>query len=625
MATGKNETAPYNQIQGIASINVPAYSNGDEDFFSVEEHYLHGVYMGIKWQCVEYARRWLFMRKQCIYHNVRHAADMFTNLKSIERVTDGKHFPLKTYPNCSPHEPQADSILIFSRTEDQPFGHVAIICEVVPGFVRIAEQNQDSTYWPGDYARELRLIQKNDLYYIEDDENVITGWMEIEDNHQLEPLDESNLDVILKQYQQQRPMGTLERCMIPNKTFELKDGWLDKNCPAEKYFIDINGEDVARVDADYLPYYKIDNYLLFHIGTASNEIHRMFMEATQRVMNDDELMARCGIPQVFWSRIRYSWAHDQHLEMSGRLDLAFNGEQLKVFEYNADSASALFECSIIQQKWAKAVQLQSTFLSGFQMHRTLVHNWKNMNIKSRVHLLIDNDPEEMLTALYMQQVMNEAGIVDTKLCTMTNDLYWKDGKIEDSNGRIVTMIWKLWMWDTIFNDYFNVQKERGLDVDNGTHWIPTNGEHPHICDIFLNDQIQVIEPLWKVITSNKALLPILWSMYPNHPHLLRSEWTLTDTLKCSGYVKKPIVGRCGQNVTLYNNDDESVIDETMGNYVNRNCIYQELFNLKCFDGYYCIFGSWILCGHFTGFCIREDQKLITDVESPITACCIVWK
>ncbi|CAF3707941.1 unnamed protein product [Rotaria sp. Silwood1] len=624
MASIKNGTVPYNQIQGVASINVPAYSNGDEDFFSVEEHYLHGIYMGIKWQCVEYARRWLCMRKQCIFQNVRHAADIFTNVKSIERVTDGKHFPLKAYPNGSPHKPQVDSILIFSRAEDQPFGHIAIICDVVPDFVRIAEQNIDSKYWPGDYARELRLIQKNDLYYIEDDEGIITGWMEIEDNHQLEPLNESNLDVILKQYQHQRLAGTLERCMISNKTFESKDSWLDKNCPAEKYFIDIHGENIARTDTDYLPYYKIDNYLLFHIGTASNEIHRMFIEATQRVMNDDELMAHCGIPQVFWSRIRYSWANHRHLEMSGRLDLAFNGEQLKVFDYNADSTSALFECSVIQQKWAEAVQLESTFLPGFQMHRALVYNWKHMNIKSRVHLLINNDPEEMLTGLYMQQVMNEAGI-DTKLCRMTDDLYWKDGKIEDSDGRLVTTVWKLWMWDTIFNDYFNTQKERGLDVDNNTHWIPTNGEHPHLSDIFLNDQIQVIEPLWKVITSNKALLPILWSMYPNHPYLLRSEWTVTDTLKRSGYVKKPIVGCCGQNITLYNNDDETVIDETMGNYRNRNCIYQELFHLTYFNGYYCIFGSWILHGHFTGFCVYEDQKLITNAKSPVTACCIVWK
>ena len=29
-----------------------------------------------------------------------------------------------------------------------------------------------------------------------------------------------------------------------------------------------------------------------------------------------------------------------------------------------------------------------------------------------------------------------------------------------------------------------------------------------------------IEPLWKLIMSNKAILPLLWEMFPNHPNLV---------------------------------------------------------------------------------------------------------
>ena len=29
-----------------------------------------------------------------------------------------------------------------------------------------------------------------------------------------------------------------------------------------------------------------------------------------------------------------------------------------------------------------------------------------------------------------------------------------------------------------------------------------------------------IEPFWKLLLGNKALLPLLWSMYPNHPNLV---------------------------------------------------------------------------------------------------------
>jgi len=34
------------------------------------------------------------------------------------------------------------------------------------------------------------------------------------------------------------------------------------------------------------------------------------------------------------------------------------------------------------------------------------------------------------------------------------------------------------------------------------------------------ENIRSFEPFWKLIMGNKALLPLLWSMYPNHPNLL---------------------------------------------------------------------------------------------------------
>jgi len=33
-------------------------------------------------------------------------------------------------------------------------------------------------------------------------------------------------------------------------------------------------------------------------------------------------------------------------------------------------------------------------------------------------------------------------------------------------------------------------------------------------------EVSSIEPFWKLLLGNKALLPLLWSMYPNHPNLL---------------------------------------------------------------------------------------------------------
>jgi trypanothione synthetase/amidase len=164
--------APFNQILGTASTNVPAYSNTDDERFSIERHYMHGIYMGIKWQCVEYARRWLLLRKSCTFKNVRHAADIWTEITYVERVSDGEHFPLKAHPNGSPTLPKIDSFLIYSRCTEQPVGHIAVICEVGPNYIGIAEQNNKFHYWDGEYARQIPMIYKDGLYYIEDEDPI---------------------------------------------------------------------------------------------------------------------------------------------------------------------------------------------------------------------------------------------------------------------------------------------------------------------------------------------------------------------------------------------------------------------------------------------------------------------
>jgi trypanothione synthetase/amidase len=616
MLHSRREVVPFNQIQGIASTNVYAYSNGDEEFFPVEGHYYHGIFLGFKWECIEFARRWLLMRKTCIFPNILQAADMWHQLKTVERVTDGKQFPLILHLNGSLEKPKRDSLLIYPRSLDLPYGHIAIICDVIPGFIRVAEQNYEYYNWSDNYSREIPLIFKNNCYYIED-EHEVYGWMEIENIENLEPLDETKLDSILKQYQQTNPIGTLERCTIPNKNCPLSFSWLNENDQAEKLYMQAYATDLLRTDTNTFPYYKADQNLLLNIAGASNELHKMFLHATGYVLENDDLLRHFCIPEVFWSKIRQSWLNEKDLNMTGRFDLAFNGTQIKLFEYNADSAAALFEMSIILEKWAKKINFERTFMSGFQLHRILVKNWKKFQSVRRVHILIDDDQEELMTAYYMQTVLKEANI-ESKLCILTKDLYWKDSKIIDSDGYEVELVWKLWMWETVFSNYIQCEKQGILNKQ-------INGEHPDLHQILLHDQIKVMEPLWKVITSNKAILPVLWLLYPNHPNLLQSEYALTNDLKQIPFVKKPIVGRAGHNVTLYDVNGESVLGETKGKFIDRSCIYQELFSLTKFDGYYPIIGSWIVNDSFAGFGIREDKKLITDADSPVTACSIVLK
>lgn len=118
------------------------------------------------------------------------------------------------------------------------------------------------------------------------------------------------------------------------------------------------------------------------------------------------------------------------------------------------------------------------------------------------------------------------------------------------------------------------------------------------------------EPPWKAVHSNKALLPMLWKMFPNHPNLLPAYFE--DEIAHSGlreYVKKPIFVREGWNISIIRNG--AVIEEIDGPYGEEGFIYQAFEPLPVFDRNRTLIGSWLIGDQPAGISIREDSSLIT--------------
>jgi len=78
------------------------------------------------------------------------------------------------------------------------------------------------------------------------------------------------------------------------------------------------------------------------------------------------------------------------------------------------------------------------------------------------------------------------------------------------------------------------------------------------------EQLRSFEPFWKLILGNKALLPLLWQMYPNHENLLpayfddpKTELTKAgkedEFSKLKHFVSKPLFGREGLGVMVSKN------------------------------------------------------------------------
>jgi glutathionylspermidine synthase len=173
---------------------------------------------------------------------------------------------------------------------------------------------------------------------------------------------------------------------------------------------------------------------------------------------------------------------------------------------------------------------------------------------------------------------------------MTDFLYLEDigfreatNSFVDLAGRPIRTLFKLYPWEWLIDDEFGIHALQG------------------------RGQVKWIEPAWKAILSSKAILPILWELFPDHPNLLPAFFD--DPSGMSAYAKKPIFSREGANVTLVGEGDDCMID---GPYGEEGYIYQALAPLPSFDGARSVIGSWVIGGESRGIGVRESDGPITD-------------
>jgi glutathionylspermidine synthase len=116
----------------------------------------------------------------------------------------------------------------------------------------------------------------------------------------------------------------------------------------------------------------------------------------------------------------------------------------------------------------------------------------------------------------------------------------------------------------------------------------------------------LIEPPWKMILSNKGILPILWELFPGHPNLLPAYFE-AGRIKGDS-VEKPLYSREGANVTIHAG---GTTRHSLGTYGAEGCIHQAYAPLPNFGGGYVVIGSWIVGETAAGIGIREDSSPIT--------------
>ena len=313
---------------------------------------------------------------------------------------------------------------------------------------------------------------------------------------------------------------------------------------------------------------------------AGNELHRLCIQAAEAVI-ENAWWPRLGIPASAGPAVLSSWERDD-FSLYGRFDLAYDGSTPpKLLEYNADTPTALVEAAVAQWFWLQDTRADADQFNS--IHERLIETWKRFGLgRGRVYFAgVKDHAEDGGTLDYLRDTCEQAG-GKTK-SVFIEDIGWeaKQNCFVDLDSERIGRCFKLYPWEWLWHEEFGVHLAR--------------------------ESIQFIEPTWKMLLSNKGLLPILWEMFPDHPNLLPA---YESAAPLGGrYVRKPKLSREGSNVALV--EGGVVVEETAGDYGEEGHVYQALAQLPDFGGHHPVCGVWVVDHEAAGLGIREDTRRIT--------------
>ncbi len=354
-------------------------------------------------------------------------------------------------------------------------------------------------------------------------------------------------------------------------------------------------------DDSLRPYWDESAYYVFTLDEVEaleetvEELHRMCLAAADHIVTAGRF-ADLGITDPRVARaVAEAWHRRAELpSLYGRFDLRYDGTgPAKLLEYNADTPTSLVEAASPQWFW-----MEERFPGADQwnsLHERLVAAWRRqarlLPPGSPVHFAhsaADELGEDLMTVAYLKETAEQAGLATDLL--PVEEIGWDplSGRFVDNGLRFIRSIFKLYPWEWLTTDRFADHVLDTLDNGGGT------------------GSTLWIEPAWKMLLSNKALLAVLWELFPGHPNLLPAHLDgPRDLAATTGWVAKPLLGREGAGVSVHEPGTDPAPRE-------EPCCYQALAPLPAFDGNHVVLGAWVVEDEAAGLGIRESAGLVTD-------------
>lgn len=316
------------------------------------------------------------------------------------------------------------------------------------------------------------------------------------------------------------------------------------------------------------------------IAETTERLGAIYARTVQVVkQSGEELFGELGLPEATWRAVRTA-VSERLPTVIGRFDFAWTAEGLKMLEFNADTPTGVVEAFHVNGRICAeygsadpnagmAAHIGSAFREAVEAYRS-----DGRRTDRVVFSALDWHEEDAGTTRYLQlqsglAEARFAGLADLRVYGERLCLLRDDGEHEP-----IDLLYRLHALEKLAED---------RDADG----YPTGA---HVLDLIAERKLAVLNPPSALIAQTKALQALIWGLSEDGAFYTAEEREAIRTYMLptflenrfagqAAYVTKPVLGREGGGVTLFEADGSLAERDGEAFYWEQPMVYQQRVEL----------------------------------------------
>jgi glutathionylspermidine synthase len=335
----------------------------------------------------------------------------------------------------------------------------------------------------------------------------------------------------------------------------------------EQFWADLYGEEYALYDL-----YEVTAEEVGKIRLATERTGKIYFKMAHLLRNvSDETLLEMGYPKETLRVLRLKTLEAESI--IARFDFISHNGGYKCIEMNADTPTFIKELFFVNEHICRAFVMENPNAGMEQLLKDLVQkSVRQSKVSPRAHIVFtahEQNIEDYYTALYLMQFVPEAKFTPLHQLQIQRGV----GLFDEDGKRIDILYRQTFPIENLIEDEDEAQNKIGL-------WL---------LELIEQNLLTIINPPSAFLLQNKAAQAVIWGLHEERneffsaeEHQWIEEYFLPTYLEESPfiekglrYVKKPVFGREGDTIEIYEADGQLLKEDAQKSYHQYTKVFQQ--------------------------------------------------